>query len=161
MSSRSVLTPFPPGLKLAEDFGPLLDDPAQYRRLVSHLLYLNFTRSDITYGVQQLSLFVGSPRKSHWDAAVHHLKYLNGTPSRGLFYPMANNLRLQSFSDADWASCQDSHRSLIGYCILLDPALVSWKTKKQHTIFRSSAEAEYRSMATNHLRTSIVCLSSS
>ena len=85
MGARSTTTPLPKGLKLLAAFGSVLLDLAQYRRLVGQLLNLNFTRPDITYIVQQLSQFVSDPCKPHWDVAVHLLKYLKGSPSKGIF----------------------------------------------------------------------------
>lgn len=110
-------------------------------------MYLNFTRPDITYPVQQLSQFLSRPSQSRWKAALHVLRYLKGSPSKGIFFPVKNDFRLEAFSDADWASCCNTRRSLSGFCIKLGDALISLKTKKQATGSRSSAEVKYRSLA--------------
>ncbi|XP_047320382.1 uncharacterized mitochondrial protein AtMg00810-like [Impatiens glandulifera] len=124
-----------------------LCDVNQYRRLVGRLLYLNFTRLDIAYCVQQLSQFINKPFKSHFEAAIQVVKYLKGTPSLGLFFSSHTSFKLSAYSDIDWGSCLDSRKSLIGYCIFVGNSLFAWKTKKQQTISRSSAEAEYRNLA--------------
>ncbi|KAL0427911.1 UNVERIFIED_CONTAM: Retrovirus-related Pol polyprotein from transposon RE1 [Sesamum latifolium] len=106
-----------------------------------------FTRPDICHAAQQLSQFMQSPCKQHWDAALHLLRYLKGTTGKGLFFPSGVSMDLVAYSYPDWASCVDTRRSLTGFCIFLGTLLISWKTKKQHTVSRSTAEAEYRSMA--------------
>ncbi|CAM8969964.1 unnamed protein product [Rhodiola kirilowii] len=139
--------PLPTGLKLSVDVGDLMVDSEQYRRMIGRLLYLGLTRPDISYAVQHLSQFVAQPRQPHFMAAHHLLRYLKGTINKGLFYPVQSDLSVVGFSDADWGACLTTRRSLTGFCVFLGHSLVSWKTKKQATVSRSSAEAEYRSMA--------------
>ncbi|KAL2235864.1 UNVERIFIED_CONTAM: Retrovirus-related Pol polyprotein from transposon RE1 [Sesamum indicum] len=146
LGEKVAPTPLPLGLKLFTDSGSLLSDPSSYRWLIGHLLYLGFTRPDVSFAVQQLSQFLQHPRSSHWDAAVHILRYLRGTSSLGIFFSSCSTLHPSVYTDASWASCPDSCRSISGYCIFLGSSLVSWKTKKQATVSRSSAEVEYRSM---------------
>ncbi|KAL0440782.1 UNVERIFIED_CONTAM: Retrovirus-related Pol polyprotein from transposon RE1 [Sesamum radiatum] len=147
LQGRSVTTPLPPGLKFGTESGMALQDPGKYRRLIGRLLYQGFTRPEICHAAQQLSQHVQHPCQQHLDAALHLVRYLKASPSTGLFFPSNNDFKLKAYCDVDWAACPPSRRSLTGYCIFLGMSLVSWKTKKQTTVVRSSIEAEYRSMA--------------
>lgn len=123
-------------------------DPARYRRLVGKLIYLTITRPELAYCVHTLSQFMGDPKEEHWEAAMQVVRYLKERPGQGLFLPSNCDLQLYGYCDSDWASCPLTRRSLTGYFVLLGNSPISWKTKKQHTVSRSSAEAEYRSIAT-------------
>lgn len=144
---KPTSTPLPPHCKLSANDNSKLVNPEMYRRVVGRLLYLGFTRPDLTYATQTLSQFMHSPTMVHWNAALYVLRYLKGTLNHGLFYPADNDLQMTGYSDADWGSCTDTRRSVTGYCIYLGTSLVSWKTKKQPTVSRSSTKAEYRAMA--------------
>ncbi|XP_071688174.1 secreted RxLR effector protein 161-like [Rutidosis leptorrhynchoides] len=132
-------------LKKEDDSGYV--DAGQYRRLIGRLLYLTVTRPDITYSVNQLSQFLSNPQRSHMDATFRVLRYLKTTPGRGLFFPSHGNLDLIACCDASWLSCPTTKRSCTGYFITLGNAPISWRSKKQSIASRSSAESEYRAMA--------------
>nr|GEU74175.1 ribonuclease H-like domain-containing protein [Tanacetum cinerariifolium] len=52
---------------------------------------------------------------------------------------------LIAYSDVDLAGCPFTRRTTSGYCVFLgDNLLLSWSSKRQHTISRSSAEVEYQ-----------------
>ncbi|KAL0456195.1 UNVERIFIED_CONTAM: Retrovirus-related Pol polyprotein from transposon TNT 1-94 [Sesamum latifolium] len=119
-SAKSVTTPLPQGVKLCSESGSLLADPEPYHRLIGRLLYLGFTRSDISYGVQQLIQFLLHPCDRHWAAALHLVRYLKGTAQTGLFFPSASSLDVRAFCDADWGSCPDTRRSIFSKDQLAD-----------------------------------------
>lgn len=136
-----------PNLHLTKDLGKLLPTPTQYRELIGRLLYLCITRPDITFAVHQLSQYLSAPTDVHYQAALKVLRYLKNNPGQGLMYASDNDLCLNAFADADWATCKDTRRSVTGFCIFLGNSLISWKSKKQAVVSRSSTEAEYRSLA--------------
>lgn len=132
---------------LALATGAILDDPERYRRLAGRLIYLSFTRPDLAYSVHILAQFMHEPRQERWDAALRVVRYLKGSPGQGILLSSQCDLSLTGWCDSDWSSCPLTRRSLTGWLVFLGCSPVSWKTKKQHTVSRSSAEAEYRSMA--------------
>lgn len=147
MGAKPQSLPLDLNIKLTDTEGTLLPDSSMYRRLIGRLLYLTISRPDITFAVNKLSQFMAQPRTCHLDAVHHLLQYLKGAPGQGIFFSAKSNLQLSAFTDADWGSCLVTRRSTTGLCIFMGDALICWKSKKQPTVSRSSAEAEYRALA--------------
>nr|KYP43110.1 Retrovirus-related Pol polyprotein from transposon TNT 1-94 [Cajanus cajan] len=147
LASKPCSTPMDHTTRLHHDPLDLYSDPSSYRRLVGRLIYLTHTRPDLAFAVGKLSQFMHQPNNAHFQAARKVLRYVKATPTKGLFFPSSSDLKLTGYTDSDWATCPDSRRSISGFCFFLGNALVSWKSKKQNVVSRSSSEAEYRALA--------------
>lgn len=140
-------TPVDTCAKLSSVAGPTVSNPTDFRSLAGALQYLTFTRPDISYAVQQVCLHMHDPRKPHLAALKRILRYIRGTLDLSLHIQRSCTSDLTVYSDADWAGCPDTRRSMSGYAIFHGDNLVSWSSKRQHTVSRSSAKAEYRAVA--------------
>lgn len=134
-------------LRLKADTGTFLKDPHPYQRLLGKMIYLTITRPDICFSVNVLTQFMQHPTTTHMEAALKLLRYVKNNPGQGILLASKSAAVLKGYCDSDWATCPMSRRSTTGYCVLLGQSPVSWKTKKQSVVARSTAEAEYRSMA--------------
>ncbi|XP_009617037.2 uncharacterized protein [Nicotiana tomentosiformis] len=110
-----------------------LEDIGSYQRLIGKLLYLTITRPDLSFAIQ--------------DAALRVVRYVKSAPGFGVFLSTGPINSLSPYCDSNWASCANTRRSVTGYIFKLGDSLLSWKSKKQQTVSRSSVEAEYRSRA--------------
>ena len=133
--------------KLSGSDGDLLADATEYRSLDDALQYLTLTRPDISYAVQQICLHMHAPRAPHLALVKRVLRYVRGTLEFGLHLRASSSTTLTAYSDADWAGCSDSRRSTSGYYVYYGDSLISWSSRRQTTVSRSSAEAEYRAVA--------------
>ncbi|MFS7939138.1 putative RNA-directed DNA polymerase [Helianthus anomalus] len=131
--------------KVSEDTR-VLNDITNYQKLVGKLIYLSLTRPDISYTVQYLSQFMHKPLVVHLEIALRLLRFLKLCPGKGILFNKDSSLDLVCYTDSDWAKCLDTRRSVTGYCVLFGNCLVSWKSKKQSVVSRSTGEAEYRAM---------------
>jgi hypothetical protein len=152
--AKPTLTPLPPHTTLAEKSTDQIspDEPAsdlsRYRELVGSLNYVaNTVRADISIAVSQLSRFLANPRTHHWHAAIHCLKYLKGTADLGLTYhgDLDQKNILYGYADSDYAGCKATGRSTSGYIFMLNGAAISWRSRRQSVVAKSSAEAELMS----------------
>jgi hypothetical protein len=87
------------------------------------------------------------PRSWHLEAAHRFLCYLKGSLGRCLLFKANVHLNIDGYCDADWASCLDDRRSTSGFCVFVGENLVSWRSKNQPVVSRSTTEAEYRAMS--------------
>ncbi|RVW33008.1 Retrovirus-related Pol polyprotein from transposon RE1 [Vitis vinifera] len=122
LDCKPVDTPMDPNVKLIPGQGEPLGDPGRYRRLDGKLNYLTITRPDISFPVSV-------------------------TPGQGVLYENRGHTQVVGYTDVDWAGSPTDRRSTSGYCVFIGGNLISWKSKKQDVVARSSAEAEYRAMA--------------
>lgn len=111
------------------------------------LNYLTVTRPDLAFSVSVMSQFMSSPTIYHWNALKQILCYLKETVGQGIMYANHGHEEIEAFSDADWAGSRSDRRSTSGFCVFVGGNLVSWKSKKQNVVSRSTAESEYRGMA--------------
>jgi hypothetical protein len=139
-------TPVDTPAKVSSDIGVPVSDPTSYGSLAGVLQYLTFTRPDIAHAVQQMCLHMHDPHEPHLTVAKRILRYLQGTLNHGLLLRRDTTSDLV-YTDADWVGCPDTRRSTSGYVVFLGNNLVSWSSKRQNVVARSSAEAEYHAVA--------------
>ncbi|RVX19250.1 Retrovirus-related Pol polyprotein from transposon RE2 [Vitis vinifera] len=111
-------------------------------------MYLAHTRPDLAYALSVVSQYMHNPGEQHMNAVMRILKYLKNAPGKGiLFTKNVDHQSIEVYTDTDWAGAVDDRRSTSGYFTFVGGNLVTWKSKKQNVVARSSAEAEFRGMA--------------
>ena len=147
VDTKPASTPLSVTDKLLKDSGDLLPSPTEYRALVGSLQYLSLTRPDIAFSTNKLAQFMQNPRMAHWTALKRVLRYLADSCDKGVFISMTAPLNLHAYSDADWAGDKDDYISTTGYLLYLGSTPISWSSRKQCYVARSSIEAEYKALA--------------
>eukprot|EP00253_Pinus_taeda_P020950 PITA_20950 len=118
-------------------------DPTLYRQLIRSFIYLVNTRPDICFVVNTLSQFMVEPKRVHWAAAKHVIRYVRGIVGYGLKYSRGEDISLNRFTDADWAGNSVDRKSTSGYCFSVRSGMISWCSKKHKSVALSSVEEEY------------------
>jgi len=129
-----------------------------YRQLIGSLMQLaTCTRPDISYSVSIFSQFLSNPARRHWTLARRVVNYFKTTQDSVLFLsseqvepvtnsPMlkaAGNSELLTFTDSDFAFCEETRKSRSGACIFFCDSLIYWKSGKQNHVSRSTTEAVF------------------
>jgi hypothetical protein len=147
---KSVATPFDLNEHLTLEDCPKEDDEKDrmrdipYRRALGCLGFLvSGTRLDIAYHVSELGRFQSNPGFAHWQKLLRVLRFLKGTKDLKITYGPGKEWELTGYSDADWGGERDTRRSTTGYGFTFYGGAISWQSRRQPTVARSSTEAEY------------------
>jgi hypothetical protein len=123
-------------------------DKQTYMELVGTLMYPSIsTRPDISNAARSLAQHMQDPKRRHEIAAKRVLRYLAGTKEIGLMFGREekradSEMKITAFGDADWGNNRFDRKSITGWIVKLNGDVVSWASKKQHTVAQSTCEAE-------------------
>ena len=115
----------------------------------------NSTRLACASAVGILSKYLSRPSNEHWKGTKRVLRYIKGTINYGLVFDgRSTRFSLLGYSEADWANDVDTKISTSGYVFQINGSTVSWSSKRQSCVTRSSTEAEY--VALSHATQEVV-----
>jgi Reverse transcriptase (RNA-dependent DNA polymerase) len=138
LACKPISTPIEGRYKLNTEDGELLEDINHFQRLIGKLIYLTVTRPNISFLISQISKFMHAPRTTHLNVIDIILRYLKGTPGKGIWMKNKNFNEICGYSDANWVGSFD-RKSTIGFCTFVGGNLATWKSKKQSVVARLSA----------------------
>jgi len=139
-------TPLDTNERFEKNDDPIIE-PRKYQQLLGKLIYLSTcTRPDIAYAVSQAAKFNQSPTLKHWKQLKKIAAYVNSSKDYGLYInterSKSQTVSLEVYTDADWANCVDTRKSVSGIVILLWGCPVVWSSKQQTIVATSTCLAE-------------------
>nr|XP_043633106.1 uncharacterized mitochondrial protein AtMg00810-like [Erigeron canadensis] len=137
-------TPMTMNQKLFIEDGAKSADKERYQRIVGQLMYLLHTRPDIAYVVGVVSQIMHDPQEAHMNAVLSIIRYLKRTLGHEVLFRSNGHLKIQVYTDADWARDKGNRRSTSRYFSVVGGNLVTLMSKTQKVVTLSSAEAELR-----------------
>ncbi|XP_019082679.1 PREDICTED: uncharacterized protein LOC109125489 [Camelina sativa] len=155
-SCASVATPLPQQLKRkpqqsSNNAQPThsvpFANPKYFCSLAGRLQYLTLTRPDLQFSVNYVCQKMHEPSVSDFNLLKCILRYIKGTTTMGISFDIYSDSNLTAYSDSDYIGCEKSSRSTGGFCTFLGRNMISWSSRKQETVSKSSTEAEYRAMS--------------
>ncbi|KAH9704751.1 hypothetical protein KPL70_011593 [Citrus sinensis] len=102
LGCKPAETPIEPNVKLQPAEAENVKNKEHYQRLVRRLIYLSHTRPYISFSISMVSQFMHAPRPPHFEVVYRILRYLKGTPGKGLMFRPQEHLQIEAYTDADW-----------------------------------------------------------
>uniref|UniRef100_A0AAV1V3X7 Reverse transcriptase Ty1/copia-type domain-containing protein n=2 Tax=Peronospora matthiolae TaxID=2874970 RepID=A0AAV1V3X7_9STRA len=119
-----------------------------FQSLVGSLLWVaRCTHPDIAFAVHKATCQMHAPRVHVWKMAKRVARYLKSTAAFKIAmkpeYDGDGTMRLEAFSDADYAADKSDRKSMTGGVVRLNGMAVSWSARKQGGVALSTMEAEF------------------
>jgi hypothetical protein len=149
--TKSINTPSDPIIKDDNHNNAIFNDNTKYRSAIGILNYIaRCTRPDIYYIVNKLSQKNEEPTQHDWNSVKRVFQYLKSTINKKLTYinnDNDNDNKIIGYADASYAEEKD-RKSITGFCFKRFGGVITWRTKKQNLVTKSSTEAEYVAIST-------------
>jgi hypothetical protein len=151
-NAKPVGTPIAEVVLTAEDLNLLsAQETSLFRTMAGALLWIaRCTRPDIAFAVHQMTHRTHAPRMCDFKMGKRILRYLAGTSEYRLDISRMNEdttIRLELYTDADWASECTDRKSINGALMYLNGMLVSWNCNKQALVSLSTIKSKFISAA--------------
>ena len=151
MNAKPLQTPLLEGIhlkKAPDDYTAKDKFRTNYQAMIGSLIYLMISsRPDIAWSVTRLSQYMQNLTQLHIDTCKHIFRYLRGTLDAWITYDGRKNSGLIGYSNTDWGENRDNWRSMTGYVFLMADGAVTWASRMQKTVARSSMEAKYMALS--------------
>ncbi|XP_019090126.1 PREDICTED: uncharacterized protein LOC109128370 [Camelina sativa] len=142
-----VATPLPQQLNKVSKQHVLFENPKYFRSLAGRLQYLTLTRPHLQFSVNYVCQKMHEPSVSEFNLLKRILRYIKVTTTMGVSFSRQTDSKLRVYSDSDYSGCPSTSRSTGRFCTFLGRNMISWSSKKQQTMSKSSIEGEYRAMS--------------
>ena len=127
--------------------------------LVASLLYLLWTRPDVSFAVKELSRWMSNPGPAMVTAGKRVLRYLRGTMDLQLLYHakpffggisksvnFPDDTPVWAYSDAAWAD-QHDRKSTGGMFLFFNGSAIMWWCRTLQTVALSSQDSEFMTLS--------------
>jgi len=142
-NKKPTPTPTIMGLELRKENCSSNVNLTLYKSMIDSLMYLTATRPNIMYAVSLVSIFMETPKETHWQITKRILRHVNGTKQYGIQYAATNDFRLVSYTNSDWVGSVDERKSMSRYIFHLGSGGISRASTKQPIMSLSTTEAKY------------------
>ena len=103
----------------------------KYQEMTGSIMFsMVETRPDIAIATSLVSRFAKNPSHQHTEAVKTILKYFKGSKHRGITYGGDEELKIEGYSDSDWAGDKESQKSTSDFIFMLNGGPISWRSKK-------------------------------
>ena len=140
---KVVPTPVAISTKLSKNDEGSYFNPTLFKILVENLMYLIATIPYTIQGVSLISIFMETPKGTHWREGKRIMRYITGTRDCGIMYASKKKKDLIRYRDSDFAGGLKDRKNTFGFVFHLGSSVISWASKKQPIVTLSSVEAKY------------------
>jgi len=129
---KPIATPMITNLKKLNSSESDKVNPTIYKQLIECLMYLTNTRNNICFVFNTLIQHMVDPRRVHWIATKHILRYLKGIIEYRLQYLQGDQVKLVGYSNSNWDESTADRKRTFGCCFSLGSGMISWYSIKKN-----------------------------